>query len=557
MELDEFGFIQHPNGDVYVCGPTESSNFPTTANSFQPNHGGGTSDSFVARLTPDLTKLVASTFLGGSYLDIASDMVLDKDGYICVVGHTTSDDFPVTSGAYDTSYVVSFWDQFDVFITILTPELDEVVASTYIGGSNPEYFNQIRVAVDTNGHIVVAGATISWDYPVTSNAYCSMGGANTGPDAFISRLSPDLSELYASTYFVGNGLEQVIDLAVDHENNICICGITGSSNLPTTPGAYNTTFNGDGDAYISKLGNDLDTLIASTFIGGGGIDYAHSMEFDKAGNIYICGETESGDFPFTSGAYDSTFNYGFWDGYVSLLDYNLENLLASTFLGSSGWDFNRDIMYDETTGDVFITGLAGHADFPVSINAYDTSFNGESDLFITRMDNALTRLIASTFIGGEWDDFGLELVLSDDDNIFVGGNSYSDEFPTTPGAYSPASNGSYDVTLTLIDKDLMGQTVGIATPEKGAKETGAVLFYVYPNPCTAATQLRYMIPDKRSTILDIHQISGMKVKRLTNNVLDAGTHELEIDVSGLPSGIYFLRLRAGRDVVIKKLLVVH
>ncbi len=560
MELDELGFLQHPNGDVYICGPTESNNFPVTLGAFQPNHAGGTSESFVARLNADLTKLVASTYLGGSAIDIASAMIIDKDGNICVAGHTTSDDFPVTSGAYDTSYVTSFWDEFDVFITILTPDLDSVLASTYLGGSNPDYFNQIRVATDTNGNIIVAGATISGDFPVTPNAYSTTGGYNTGPDLFISKFTPDLSDLLASTYCGGLGVEQALDILVDENNNICVCGITGSSNYPTTPMAYNTTFNGDADAYISMFGNDLDTLLASTFIGGDGMDNAFSMAFNSSGNIYICGYTESLDFPYTSGAYDTTFNYGFYDGFITLIDSRLENLMASTFLGSSGWDFSRDIVYDESSRDVFITGLAGESDFPVTNHTYDTSFNGESDLYISRMDGDLTRLIASTFLGGEWDDFGLELALAADDNIFVAGNTYSDEFPTTPGAYNEESNGSYDATISLIDKELSGQVVGIHPAMNPAGDSKIVLFQNFPNPTKHTTSISFYLPESMYVNIDIHGLFGNWVISLADETFNAGKHVISWngkDCFGeeIARGIYVIKLSAGKEVHMKKMIV--
>ena len=546
MEHDEFGMLQHPNGDIYICGPTQSTNIPITQNAFQPSHAGGDDDSFIARLDPDLGHLVACTYLGGSGQDIATSMVVDMNGNICVVGHTSSGDFPVTPDAYDTSYIPTSLDQFDAFISILTPQLDEMIASSFLGGSYPEWYNLIRVALDTNGNIIVAGGTISGDFPVTPNAYSTQGGTDTGPDIFISKLSSDLSQLKASTYFGGHALEQMYDILVNPKNEICICGITGSHDYPVTSGAYDTTFNGDGDGYIAILGNDLDTLIASTFFGGIEIEFANAMTLDNEGNFYVCGETESYDFPNTSGAYDTTFNFGFYDGYIIKIDSNLANLQASTYLGSSEWDNCRDIIYDDISDEVFVTGLAGASSFPATTNAYDTSFNGQSDIFISKLDKELEKLNASTFIGGQNFDFGLEILFSDNNNIIVGGNTLSSDFPTTPGAFNEERNGSYDVSISLIDKGLSGITVNINEFYGTGKNDNAGLL-CYPNPFSNQTTISFSIKEKTIVKLNIYSIDGKYIETLTDGQLLAGTHRFQWDGKNssrleVTPGIYVLTL---------------
>lgn len=559
-DIDQLGFVMHPNGDIYICGPTQSNDFPVTAGAYQPNSAGGPSESFVARLDPTLSYLIASTYIGGSNEDCASSIVIDENGNICIAGHTSSDDFPVTSGAFDTTYNTGIHNQSDIFISILSPDLDELITSTYLGGSSPDGYNHTRISIDTNGNIIVTGGTLSGDFPVTPNAYSTSGGMDNANDVFISKLPDDLSELLSSTYYGGCAWDQVIDLIIDRDNNICICGSTGSPDFPTTPNVYDPTFNNHIDAYISILGNDLDTLLISTFIGGNHFDNAFSMDLDSTGNIYVCGSTDSYDFPYTSGAFDTSFNFGVYDGYAGLLDSKLENLIACTFLGSSDWDDCWDILYDVSSGDVFITGLAGGEDFPVTIHSYDTSFNGQSDVFISRMSDDLSRLNASTFLGGSYYDFGLELIFSEDDNIIIAGNVSSFDFPSTPGAYDESLNGDYDAFIAIMDKNLSAQPVGIYPPIDRPDESGLVLFQNFPNPFSHSTYISFQLPESSHVNIDIYGIFGEKIISLADNTFKAGEHVISWDGKNhsgkeVGKGMFVVNLTAGKEVRSIKMII--
>ncbi|MCK4677212.1 MAG: SBBP repeat-containing protein [Bacteroidales bacterium] len=559
-DIDQLGFVMHPNGDIYICGATKSNDFPVTPGAYQPNYAGGPSESFVARLDPTLSYLMASTYIGGSNEDCASSIVIDENGNICITGHTSSDDFPVTSGAFDTTYNTGTNNQSDIFISILSPDLDELLVSTYLGGSLPEGYNHTRITIDTSGNIIVAGGTLSGDFPVTPNAYSTSGGLGNANDVFISKLPGDLSELLSSTYFGGCAWDQVIDLIIDRGSNICICGNTGSPDFPTTPNAYDPTFNEHSDAYISILGNDLDTLLASTFIGGNHHDNAFSMDLDSTGNIYVCGFTDSYNFPYTPGAFDTSFNFGIYDGYAGLLDSKLENLIACTFLGSSDWDECRDILYDASSGDVFITGLAGGEDFPVTAHSYDTSFNGETDAYILRIGGNFSKLIASTFLGGYFYDFGLELIFSEDDNIIVAGNASSDDFPTTPGAYDESFNGNYDAFIAIIDKNLSAQFVGISPLMDTQDESELVLFQNFPNPFSHSTYISFQLPESSHVNIDIYGMLGKKIISLADNTFKAGQHVISWDGkdhSGkeVGKGMFVVNLTAGKEIRSKRMII--
>ncbi|MEO2069159.1 MAG: SBBP repeat-containing protein [Desulfurobacteriaceae bacterium] len=178
--------------------------------------------------------LLASTYLGGGSDDVAYALAIDGNGNVYVAGYTTSSDFPVTSGAYGTTYNGNY----DVFISKFSSDLSELLASTYLGGESRDYV--YALTIDGSGNVYVAGETWSSDFPVTSGAYDTNGRRY---DGFISKLSSDLSELLASTHLGGREVDVVHALAIDGNGNVYVAGETWSSDFPVTSGAYDTTKN--------------------------------------------------------------------------------------------------------------------------------------------------------------------------------------------------------------------------------------------------------------------------------------------------------------------------
>ena len=331
--------------------------------------------------------------------------------------------------------------------------IDPLLASTFIGGDSAGAGHSI--AIDGTGDVYVTGYTYSSDFPTTSGVYDE--SQNGICDVFVSRLDSSLSTLRASTFIGGGYNDYGLSIAIDGTGDVYVTGYTWSYNFPTTPGAYDASYDGSFDVFVSRLDSGLGTLLASTLIGGGSEDSGRSIAIDETGDVYVAGYTWSSDFPATPGAYDESFN-GICDVFVSRLDSNLSTLRASTFIGGDSDDSGSSIAIDGT-GDVYITGRTYSSDFPTTPGAYDESQNGICDVFVSRLDSSLSTLGASTFIGGDSNDYGLSIAIAGD--VYVTGHTWSSDFPTTPGAYDASLDRYYDAFVSRLDSSL--STLGAST----------------------------------------------------------------------------------------------
>jgi hypothetical protein len=221
---------------------------------------------------------------------------------------------------------------------------------------------------------------------------------------------------------------------------VYVSGYTRSSDFPTTPGSYDPTYNPYDYIYISKFDSTLSTLLASTFLGYG----EHSaLAIDSLNNVFVAGLAFS--IPTTPEAYDPISN-GNRDGFISKFDSNLSDLLSSTYLGSNGIDYINDIAIDSSE-NIFVTGQTT-ADFPTTTGAYETE---ERNIFVSKLDNNLYNLLASTFLG---DGNVRTLAIDSSDNVFVAGFTDSSYFPTTQGAFDEIHNGNEDGFVSKFDNNL-------------------------------------------------------------------------------------------------------
>src|SRR5215469_1265211 len=393
-------------GSAYVTGQTASTNFAVTAGALQSALRGAPIP-FVAKLMPDGTALAYSTYLGGSGAinpftgtnqgDTGRAIAVDSLGHAYVTGQTSSTDFPITPGAFQTALAgegsgcsVSMGN---AFVAELNPTGSGFVYSTYLGGNNTDA--GFGIAIDATGNAYVAGRALSTNFPVTPGAYrttfdpsgfdCSCSGPE---DVFVTKLNPSGTALVYSTY-VGGGI--ATGVAIDSGGNAYVTGTTNSPSYPTTAGSFRTTpisaagGCSDRDSIVTKLSADGSALVYSTYLGGSADDVANGIAVDASGNAFVSGYTDAANFPVTANASQGAFGGGAVDAFVAEINAAGSSLQFSTFLGGSGTDGGFGIALD-TAGSIYVSGFTDSAGFPTTAGAFQTTFGGGSaDAFVAKL----------------------------------------------------------------------------------------------------------------------------------------------------------------------------
>ncbi|MEY2518284.1 MAG: hypothetical protein QOF24_43 [Verrucomicrobiota bacterium] len=396
-----------------------------------------------------------STYLGGGGYDQPLNIAVDISGNAYVTGYTTSTNFPTTPGAYQTTIGSSS----TAFVTKLNPTGSAVVYSTYLGGNGSE--TGFGIAVDASGNAYVAGLASSTNFPTTPGAFQTTFGGGGGGDCFVTKLNSTGDALIYSTYLGGSLGEGFAAIAVDASGNAYVTGFTNSTNFPTTPGAFQTTFGGasyyssTGDGFVTKLNPTGSALVYSTYLGGNRDDYGHSIAVDALGNAYVTGFTESLNFPTTFGAYQTANGGGIpsRDAFVIKLNPTGDALVYSTYLGGSGEEYGLSIAVD-SAGDAYVTGYTIYADFPTTPGAFQTTRGSLAlfDAFVTKLNSTGNALIYSTYLAGSGDDYGFSIAVDISGNAYVTGSTSSTNFPTTPGAVQTTYGGNpFDCFVTKLN----------------------------------------------------------------------------------------------------------
>jgi uncharacterized repeat protein (TIGR02543 family) len=295
----------------------------------QANGDSGTyRDAFVAKLNSGLTQILQSTYLGGSSFDGASALAISSKGDVYVAGGTYSTDFPNTTGGAQASCnnCGGSLPLPDAFVARLNSGLTQILQSTYLGGSGRDYANAL--AISSAGDVYVAGDTQSTNFPNTTGgaqASCSScGGSLPRPDAFVAKLNSNLTSNPQSTYLGGSGEDEAYALAISSAGDVYVAGYTWSINFPNTINGAQAAIRGSyRDAFVAKLNSGLTQILQSTYLGGDGHDRAFALAISSAGDVYVAGDTQSTNFPNTSGGAQTSHGGGVADAFVARLTINL------------------------------------------------------------------------------------------------------------------------------------------------------------------------------------------------------------------------------------------
>ena len=342
--------------------------------------------------------------------------------------------------------------------------IDPLVYSTYLGSGSEE--SAYDITADAGGNSYVTGYTVSAGFPASTGAYDKVIG---DVDAYVAKVSPSGATLNWCTFFGGSSREYGSAIVVDSAGLVTVGGETNSSDLPTSVGAYDRTYNGwYYDAFVTRFSSDGKALMWSTYLGGGATGTAqYTFQGEELrdlvarpdGAVYAVGNTESADFPVTAGAHQTTFKSG-REGYVARISADGKRLVASTFLGGDNNDYPSAAVLD-ISERVVVAGGTWSSNFATTLGAYDRLYNGFRDGFVLCLSGSLTSLAFSTYIGGAAVSTGGQtnsdgemltgLGLGLDGSISVTGYTNQPDFPTSSHPYQKAPGGLYDMIAFRLD----------------------------------------------------------------------------------------------------------
>ncbi len=435
--------VMDDDENLLVLGTTSSFDFPTTEGAFRRNFAGGTpiaqvefkeipipyengSDIFVAKISKDGSKLLASTYLGGS----SNDGLNSSQGLLV-----------------------------------------------------RNYGDQMRgdIISDKPGNIFITSVSSSSDFPLANSFNTTFKGGET--DALVLKLSGDLTQLLWGAFLGGSAADASHTIKFDSAGNLFVGGGSASADFAMTAGAYQPVFAGDVDGWMAKISGDGSAVLNSTFTGTAAFNQVYFLDLDKNENVYVYGQTQ-GTFPVTSGAYNNP-NSG---QFVQKFDNTLSNLLFSTVFGSGIGipNISPTAFLVSDCNNIYMSGWGGLINsglgywnsstqqMPITTDALQKTTSG-SDFYFIVLSSDVTQLLYATYLGGpdsrthldggtcRFDKSGVvyHAVCSGCQAFNATGHSTSD-FPTTSNAWSHI-NGSGNCNNAAFKFDLASLKTRIQT----------------------------------------------------------------------------------------------
>jgi hypothetical protein len=366
-----------------------------------------------------------SSYVGGSGGESGAAVTL-VDGDVVVVGHTTSDDLPVSGDAHGSSRDPGGIIGRDAYVVRLSSDGGERVYASYLGGSGEDLASGVAL-LPAGNVLVVAGQTDSSNFPGTSAApFPVLGG---GIDVFVARFDLDTGALEGATYLGGSGNDFPRDILVEPDGSIVILGDTSSPDFPATEAAGDGTLGGPSDLFVARFA-PTGEFLGARFVGGSGDETGGGIERGPGGEFWLVGSTTSSDLPVDPG---STPGGGF-DALVVRLSTDLVTVEAAALLGGSLDDRGRDVAVEPSGDTVVVFGTTESDDFPLSEGAIGVS-RRERDLFVTKLSRASLGVTASTLFGTVGSDTAYGVRTDASGAVVLVASGFQGGAPTTPGAW--------------------------------------------------------------------------------------------------------------------------
>lgn len=430
------------DGNLISGGTVFADGFPYTTGAFDTTFNGtpgtGITDIMITKYNSVGSNQIFSTYIGGNECETVHSLIVDKNGDLFLYGLTGSNNYPVSTNAYDptfnggTYYYSSangtlFNFGTDIYVSKLNADGTALLGSTYIGGSNNDgmnyndaqassslaydslfynYGDQFRgeIMVDTNGNCYVATSTRSADFPFI-NGFGT--GVNGGQAGVAMKFNSDLSQLIWSNSLNGQNKDAAYSIKVDESGKAWVAGGTSSPNFVTTPGVYQGAYAGGvAEGFLCQISADGSTLLKSSFLGSNAYDQIYFLELDRFGRPHVVGQTlNSTPFPVTTGAYFNP-NSG---QFITAFDSTLQSIYYGTVFGSSNndIDISPSAFLIDQCGNIYVSGwgddlIAGVplSNMPITPDADFPNPNNNSDFYLIVLDREAQGLVYGTYYGG-------------------------------------------------------------------------------------------------------------------------------------------------------------
>ena len=372
-------------GNAYLSGATYSTDFPTV-HPLQAHNAGG-SDVFVAKIDPEGSALVYSTYLGGAGAENLAAIAVDGSGSAYVTGGTSSTDFPGTSVSSIQS-TIGAGGASHGWVAKLAPAGSALVFSTYLGGSGPDRGQGI--ALDPARNVYVGGRTSSPDFIGTASSTIQKTYGGGDEDGFLTKINAGGTALVFSTFLGGSGDDALGRIAVDAAGNAYVAGTTDSIDFPGTSVSPLQKHNaGKFDGVVAKVDASGSHIVYATYLGGDEDDEANGIVVDSKGDAWIGGVTASASFPGTAGSPIQGAIANPPDGFFAELSPAGSAILFSSYLGGDGNDRINALALDPA-GNVYVAGETASSDLPgASASPIQPHFGGgDADAFVAKFVTA-------------------------------------------------------------------------------------------------------------------------------------------------------------------------
>ena len=495
--------------NTYTSGLVFATGYPTSTGAYDGSYNGN-ADIGIFKFDTGGTQRLYATYLGGIKADMPHSMFVNSLDELIIFGTTGSNNFPVTANAYDTSFnggtslqyegstTIDFPNGVDLFICRFNSDGTQLQASTYVGGSGNDglnyrngfaadgstimigndslYFNygdgaRGEIITDDLNNVYVGTTTYSYNFPVTQG--CVQPINHGRQEGVVFKIDYNLSNMIWSTYLGGIKDDAVYSIDCDQDYNVVVTGGTNSSNFPTTPGAYKTSYQGgSADAFVAKISYYGKSLMASSYFGSSSYDQSYFVRCGKQGDVFLFGQTKAPGNTLIRNANYNTPNSG---QFLARFKGGLDTLVWSTVFGDgsgtpniSPTAFAVDIcnrIYLCGWGRVFLGFTWNSVNYPwftggttnltVTPDAYQSVTDGQ-DFYLMSVDMDASQLVYATYFGEQHSSSGNYYTGSDHvdggtsrfdrlgtlyQSVCASCNA-NDEFPVTTGAYSQHNNSS-------------------------------------------------------------------------------------------------------------------